>query len=165
MRLILIIGFLCCVTVVYSQSPIPRGSKQLNLGVGLTSRGIPFYIGFDAGARHDLSFGAEASFRYYNEKWKNHFYRHSIIGISGNGNYHFNRVFSMPSNWDLYAGLNLGFYVWNYAPGYDGRGTSGLGMGAQFGGRYYFSSKAGINLEFGSNNAFSGGKVGITIRL
>ena len=165
MRLFLIMGMLCWTALASSQNPIPKGRSQLNLGVGLSSWGIPFYAGFDAGVGGDFSLGAEASFRYNYEKWKQNRYRHSIIGISGNGNYHFNRVFDMPSTWDFYAGLNLGFYIWNYAPDYGGNKTSGLGLGAQVGGRYYFSSKAGINLEFGSGNAFSGGKVGLSFRL
>ncbi len=122
MRLFLIIGFLCCMTATFSQTPIPKGRSQLNLGVGLSSWGVPVYVGFDVGARHDLSFGAEASFRYYHEKWKQVRYRHSIIGLSANGNYHFNRVFHIPSNWDLYAGLNLG---WPY------RDISGASIGSR----------------------------------
>lgn len=151
--------------MLFSQTPLPKGSSQLNVGVGLSSWGIPFYLGFDAGMKNDFSLGAEASFRRNYENWKQNRYRHSIIGISGNANYHFNRVFGITPNWDLYAGLNIGFYIWNYAPNYDGNKTSGLGLGAQIGGRYYFSNKTGINFEFGSGNAFSGGKVGLSFKL
>lgn len=152
-------------TMLFSQTPLPKGSSQLNVGVGLSSWGIPFYLGFDAGMKNDFSLGVEGSFRYNYENWRQNRYRHNIIGISGNANYHFNRVFGMTPNWDLYAGLNIGFYIWNYAPGFDGNRTSGLGLGAQVGGRYYFSSKTGINFEFGSGNAFSGGKVGLSFKL
>ncbi|MDP4272352.1 MAG: hypothetical protein Q8909_19855, partial [Bacteroidota bacterium] len=86
-------------------------------------------------------------------------------GISGNANYHFNNVFNIPRNWDLYAGLNLGFYVWSSPDTYDGSHTSGLGLGAQIGGRYFISKKVGLNLEFGGGNAFSEGKFGLTIKL
>jgi hypothetical protein len=160
-----LLALLVLSAAVFAQTPIPKGRSQLNFGVGLSSWGIPVYVGFDVGAKHDLSFGAEASFRYKYEKWKQNRCRNSIIGISGNGNYHFNRIFNMPSQWDLYAGLNLGFYIWNYAPEYQGPRTSGLGLGAQVGGRYYFSGKTALHLEFGSGNAFSGGKIGLTIRL
>ena len=43
--------------------------------------------------------------------------------------------------------------------------VSGLGIGGQVGGRYYFNDKVGINLEFGGGNAFGGGKVGVSVRL
>jgi hypothetical protein len=39
---------------------------------------------------------------------------------------------------------------------------SGLGLGAQIGGRYFFKDNFGLNLEFGGGNALSGGKFGIT---
>jgi outer membrane immunogenic protein len=47
---------------------------------------------------------------------------------------------------------------------YPGSHTSGVGLGAQLGGRYYFSDKFGINLEVGGGNAFSGGKFGISVK-
>jgi len=40
-----------------------------------------------------------------------------------------------------------------------------LGIGGQIGGRYYFTEKFGVNLEFGGGNAYSGGKLGISIKL
>jgi hypothetical protein len=72
---------------------------------------------------------------------------------------------NIPSTWDFYAGLNLGFYYWNSRNDYPGNSRSGIGLGAQIGGRYYFTNKIGLNLELGGGNAFSGGKVGISIRL
>jgi hypothetical protein len=85
--------------------------------------------------------------------------------LAGNGNYHFNSVLNMPTDWDFYAGLNLGFYIWNSDDDYPGDGASGLALGAQVGGRYYFTDRFGINLEVGTASAFSGGKFGITLKL
>jgi outer membrane immunogenic protein len=150
--------------VMFAQCPIGIGEKQLNAGVGLSSWGFHVYVGFDYGALKDISLGGELSFRSYDDKWNNATYHLRVIGISGNGNYHFNRILEIPSKWDFYAGLNLGFYIWNAPDDYNGSHTSGLGLGAQIGGRYYFSDKLGLNLEFGGGNAFSGGKFGITAR-
>jgi len=88
-----------------------------------------------------------------------------VVGISGNVNYHFNNLLSIPYNWDLYAGLNVGYYIWNSPNDYDGDHHSSLGLGAQIGGRYYFTESFGVNLEFGGGNAFSGGKVGISLKI
>ncbi len=85
--------------------------------------------------------------------------------FSFNGNYHFNTLLKIPRSWDLYAGLNLGFYVWNSSRDYPGNRASGLGLGAQVGARYFLSNKVGLNLELGGGNAFSGGKFGVTIKL
>lgn len=164
-HLILTFVLVAVTSVAFAQSPISKGESQINVGVGLSSWGVPVYLGFDYGVHQDITLGAEVSFRSYNDNWSNHKYHHSIIGVLGNANYHFNTVLNIPSNWDFYAGLNLGFYSWNSPNDYEGTHTSGVGLGAQIGGRYFFSDKVGVNLEFGGGNAFGGGKFGLTIKL
>lgn len=149
----------------YAQSPIAKGGAQLNAGVGLSSWGIPLYIGMDFGIHKDVTLGFEASFRSHHERYNDYRYRHNVIGISGNVNYHFNSLLNIPPKWDFYAGLNIGFYHWNSPNDYYGDHYSGLGLGGQIGGRYYFTDRVGINLEFGGGNAFSGGKFGISIKI
>ena len=152
-------------TAMFAQAPIAVGQSQFNAGVGFSSWGVPVYLGFDYGVHPDITLGAEISFRSHSERRAGSRYNHSIIGISGNANYHLNRILNIPSNWDFYAGLNLGFYIWSSPDGYDGSGSSGLGFGGQIGGRYYFTETFGLNLEFGGGNAFSGGKFGLSIKL
>ena len=164
-NLVLTFVLVVVTSVAFAQSPISKGESQINVGVGLSSWGVPVYLGFDYGVHPDITLGAELSFRSYNDNWSNNKYHHSIIGVLGNANYHFNTVLNIPSNWDFYAGLNLGFYSWNSPNDYDGSHTSGLGLGAQIGGRYFFSNKVGVNLEFGGGNAFGGGKFGLTIKI
>lgn len=164
-NLILTFVLIVVASVAFAQSPISKGESQINVGVGLSSWGVPVYLGFDYGVHPDITLGAELSFRSYNDNWSSHKYHHSIIGVLGNANYHFNTVLNIPSNWDFYAGLNLGFYSWNSPNDYEGSHTSGLGLGAQIGGRYFFSNKVGVNLEFGGGNAFGGGKFGLTIKI
>jgi len=122
-------------------------------------------VGLDFGVHPDITVGPEISWRANNDKFDGKKYNHSVIGLSANGNYHFNSLLDIPTNWDFYAGLNLGFYIWNSSDDYPGSNTSSLGLGAQIGGRYYFDDKVGVNLEFGGGNAFSGGKVGVSVRL
>lgn len=152
-------------SIVFAQSPLSKGHTQINFGAGFSDRSIPVYVEFDYGVHKDISIGAEISYRGYNENWNNNKYRHSVLGISGNANYHFNTVLNIPSNWDFYAGINVGFYSWNSPYDYDGSHNSGLGIGAQIGGRYFFSERVGVNLEFGGGNEFSQGKIGLTIKL
>lgn len=156
---------LATTTLLCAQNPLAKGQTQLNMGIGFSNWGVPVYFGFDHGVHPDITLGAELSFRNYNERWNNNRYDHSIIGISGNANYHFNTIMNISPEWDFYAGLNLGFYHWKSDKDYNGSYTSGLGLGAQIGGRYFFNEKFGINLEFGGGNAFSGGKFGLTIKL
>ena len=149
-------------TTLFGQYKLPDGGTQLNAGIGFSSWGLPIYGGIDFGVHKDISVGGEVSFRSYNEGWHGNDYSHTIIGISVNGNYHFTHILRIPQDWDVYAGLNLGFYSWSSPSGYGGSSSSGVGLGAQFGARYYFNNNWGINLEFGGGNAFSGGKFGIS---
>lgn len=164
-KTILVIAIMLMSVFSFSQSPLPVGKAQLNAGIGFSGWGIPFYVGFDYSVHKDITIGGEFSYRSYEEDWDHNKYHHNIMGFSGNGNYHFNTILNIPQNWDFYAGLNLGFYVWTSPDDYHGDDTSGLGLGAQIGGRYYLSEKVGLNLEFGGGNEFSGGKFGISIKL
>jgi outer membrane immunogenic protein len=157
---------LALITVLaFSQNPLYKGSSQLNAGFGLSDAGVPVYVGFDHAISRDVTLGAEFSFRAYNDNWTNNYYNNNIIGISGNANYHFNNLLHISSRWDLYAGANLGFYIWNSPDGSTGNISSRLGLGGQLGVRYYFTNSFGINLEFGGGNAFNGGKLGLSFRL
>jgi len=164
-KLVSILGFLFFTGLIIAQGPVKKGQAQFNTGLGLSSWGIPVYLGIDVGVHQDITIGGELSFRSYYDHFAENRYAHSIVGISGNGNYHFNSLLKIPTNWDFYAGLNIGFYIWSNSDNYPGSHSSGLGLGAQIGGRYYFSRRFGINLEFGGGNAFSGGKFGISLRL
>jgi outer membrane immunogenic protein len=147
-----------------AQAPLERGGKQLNAGVGFSGWGVPLYVGMDFGAGKNFTLGFEGSFRSYEQRFTGTRYNSSIFGISGNFNYHFNQVFEIPSRWDFYAGLNLGFYFWSYPSDYPAKHVSNLGLGGQIGGRYFITNKFGLNLEVGGGNAFSGGKFGITCK-
>ncbi len=157
--------FTLAISNAFGQSPLPKGANQLNFGVGLSGWGIPLYIGLDHSVHKDVTLGGEITYRSYNENWKTYKYKHDVFGFSFNGNYHFNTLLNIPRNWDFYGGLNIGFYVWSSPTAYSGNNTSGLGLGAQLGGRYYFNEKVGVNLELGGGNAISGGKFGLTVKL
>jgi hypothetical protein len=163
-RQIAVLGLIWLVGYAMAQNPIEKGQGQFNTGLGFSSWGVPLYLGFDVGVHRDITVGGEFSFRFYDDRYREVTYNQSIIGIIGNSNYHFNSLLKIPRNWDFYAGLNLGFYIWNSDDGYPGPHSSGLDMGAQVGGRYYFNEKFGLNLEFGGSNSFSGGKFGISLR-
>jgi hypothetical protein len=164
--LIMVILFICGVLTVNAQAPIGIGEKQLNAGLGFSGWGVPVYVGIDFGVHEDITVGGELSFRSYRDNWSGTEYNHTILGIGANGNYHFNRVLDIPKEWDLYTGLTLGYYIWGTSDAsYGGSHSSGLGLGAQVGGRYYFNQKFGIQLELGGGSNTSGGKIGVSIRL
>ena len=166
MKKLIILGFLLVASqAAFAQYFLSKGQSQFNAGLGFSSWGLPIYAGVDWGVHRDISVGGELSFRSFNDNFRDNRYHHSVLGIAGNGNYHFNTLLDIPREWDFYAGLNLGFYVWNSDDDYPGDRTSGLELGAQVGGRYYFNDRFGVNLEVGGATAFSGGKIGITLKL
>ncbi|OXA79251.1 hypothetical protein B0A58_03835 [Flavobacterium branchiophilum NBRC 15030 = ATCC 35035] len=144
---------------IFAQSPLEKGGLQINAGFGTSSWGTPVYAGLDYGLMENITIGGEVSYR---SKTDNGF-KYSALGIVANGNYHFNELLQIPSQWDLYGGANLGYYNWtsnitnsNY--------NSGLELGLQVGGRYFFNDKFGVNLELGGGGV-SGGKIGVTYKL
>tara|TARA_R110002072_G_scaffold14313_3_gene59698 strand:- start:1734 stop:2243 length:510 start_codon:yes stop_codon:yes gene_type:complete len=149
----------------HAQNPIAIGQSQANFGVGLSSWGIPLYVGLDHGVHENVTIGGELSYRSFNDRYRNFRYNHSIFGVSGNANFHFNALLDIPKEWNFYAGLNLGFYHWSSPSDYGGNYNSGLGLGAQIGGRYYFKENLGVNLELGGGSVFSGGKFGLSFKL
>ena len=164
-KLLFTIALLSSIIYSYGQGSLAVGKAQLNAGLGISGWGVPVYLGLDFGVARDFTLGGELSFRSYREDYNGVGYGHNILGVSANGNYHFNTVLNMTNKWDFYAGLNLGFYSWTSSSDYPGNRTSGVGLGAQVGGRYYFTNRTGFNLELGGGNAFSGGKVGLTFKL
>jgi len=163
-KILIAIIFLAVCQISYTQH-YSNNKTLLNLGVGLSGWGVPVYGGLDFSVSKDVTVGGEVSFRSYDENWNGYNYHHSITGLVGNVNYHFGRWLDVPSSFDFYTGLNLGFYIWSNPNDYTGNHSSGLGLGAQLGGRYYFSNKVGINLELGSGIINLGGKVGVTFKI
>ncbi len=150
--------------VIQAQYALAKGDKQVNAGVGFSGWGVPIYVGMDFGVDTDISAGIEMSYRNYGYRYMSTRYHQSVIGFAGNANYHFNGITDIPTQYDVYAGLNVGFYVWSDVGDNRGGRNSGLGLAAQVGGRYYFNSKTAINLEFSGGNVF-GTKLGISVKI
>jgi len=156
-----ILLFICLLTIVtiHAQNTI-KGKTQVNAGIGLSQFGVPVYIGLDFGVHPDVSLGIEGSYR----KHTNSSFNANLLGIGGNINYHFNSLFKIKSTeWDIYAGATLGYWIWNWDNNFPGANESGIGLSGQLGGRYFFNPKWAINLELGGGT-LSGGKLGITHR-
>ena len=151
---------------VFAQSPLEKGGVQLNAGIGTSNWGTPVYVGVDYGAFKDITVGGELSYRSQSNYYGQNKYSSSVLGVGVNGNYHFNRIFNLPSPWNIYAGLSLNYYAWSYENDlYKSNNDSNIGLGAQVGARYFFTKKFGVNLELGGGSATNGGKIGITYKL
>ena len=76
--------------------------------------------------------------------------------IAGKGNFYFDDIFGVGSEWDVYAGVNAG---WRLETGNDG-----FAWGVHIGGRWFWSDKWGINAEVGGGSGVLGG-VGVTMKM
>ena len=169
-KIILLLAFVFVSNSMFAQVPLDKGEVQFNAGVGASGWGIPIYFGVDFGIARDWTLGGEISFQsdsdsYYTNN-SNYKYNSRAIGIGVNGNYHFNRIMDIPSNFDFYAGPAVTFFIWDYKD-YDNNAhpdNASVGLGVQVGGRYFFNDKFGVNLEFGGGTATSGAKVGVTFK-
>lgn len=162
MKKIFVLLFVATTSISFSQNAITKGTKMVDFGVGLSSWGIPLYGGIEIGVDDNITVGGRVSWRTWNERYFGTGYRHNIFGFSARGNYHFNELLELPPDIGLYAGLNTGFYVYDSPTEYPGDRASGLGIGLQIGGRYYFKDSWSLNVELGSGSAFSSSKLGLT---
>lgn len=152
-KIILLANLVLLCVFAQAQSPIGANGKQLNFGTGFNTIGFPIYVGVDFGVHPDITLGPEVGVNL----------NFNYISFAGKGDYHFNTILNIPRDWDFYAGLNLGFVShfhsrdhYNY--------TSGLSLGLQVGGRYYWNRNWGVNLEIGGANVWSGGRIGLSKR-
>lgn len=146
--LITILGILSFTIMAQSgESALPRGNKQLNLGLGFNTHGIPIYAGLDFAVHNNVTLGPLVKIRFDDNNT-------SVI-LVGRVDFHWNQLMGITSNWDFYTGGNLGARF---------RDGIYLDLGLQIGGRWYFSDKVGLNLEFGGGRGF-GTLLGISIRL
>lgn len=149
MKKYLIIPLLLLGSTLFAQSPIGAGGKQLNFGLGLQGDDLPMYIGMDFGVHKDITVGPVVGINL----------DFDYLSIAGRGDYHFNSLLSIPQTWDFYAGLQLGFGI-----GFNNRGNN-FDLGAQVGGRWYWSSRWGLNLEFGGGGYGMGGRFGLSMKM
>lgn len=143
----------CLFSNVYAQYALQTGKFQFNGGLGINQSiwGIPLYAGFDYGFDKNISFGGDLSVRTFVTSAD----YSSIFGLSANANYHFVDLLGINDIYDVYAGVDFGFYT----------GLNKPNAGAHIGARYYFNKNVALNAELGGSVAFSAGKVGLSVLL
>ena len=149
-KITLLIALLVSVSILFAQkngvAPLAKGEKQVNFGTGFSNHGIPIYASFDIALHKDVTITPEAHMKF-GDGFKG--------GVLLKADYHWNYLIGIPSNWDFYAGVRVGF---------DAGGDFFLDAGAQVGGRWYWSDIWGVNLEIGGGTGF-GTTVGVSMKL
>lgn len=117
------------------------GDFKTQVGYTLFGYGNGLTGTIDYGATDMLSVGAGVEL-YFGASNSNNFY------LSGRANLHLGETLNMPSNMDLYPGIDLGLK------------GNGLGLGGHIGYRYFFNENMGVFAEIGSR-----GSLGLSINL
>ena len=180
-KILLLAGLLLTVATASAQATLDKGALQLNAKLGFSGWGVPITVGADYGIADDITVGGELSYRSYKttgityvteqvgifrmEVPRSTDYRHSIFGILANGNYHFNRLFKLPSQVGVYAGLSLAYSIASSPSGYTGSSYSQFGYSAQTGARYFFNDQLGVNVEIAGGLVGGEFKAGVTYKL
>ena len=180
-KILFLAGLLLTVATASAQATLDKGALQLNAKLGFSGWGVPITVGADYGIADDITVGGELSYRSYKttgityvteqvgifrmEVPRSTDYRHSIFGILANGNYHFNRLFKLPSQVGVYAGLSLGYFIASSPSGYTGSSYSQFGYSVQTGARYFFNDKSGVNVEIAGGLVGGEFKAGVTYKL
>ncbi|GAB3036536.1 hypothetical protein [Spirosoma pulveris] len=164
--ILLLLGLLAG-TQSFAQYVPDKGSKLLNLGIGVGGYGgigfggggVAFGGSFEAGVAKNITVGGIASFRSYSGFG-------SYYSIGARGSYHFNELLNMSDEKvDLYAGLGLIYSGFSYKDGYlsSAYNYGGIDLGLHLGGRYFFSDKVGAFAEVGVGVAPL--QLGVTFKL
>ncbi len=127
-------------------APLAKGQKQLNFGSGFSGNGIPVYVSMDFAIHKDITITPVVNVKI-DDDFK--------VGALVKGDYHFNYLLGIPSNWDFYAGAHVGFdFGDDFLPN----------IGIHAGGRWYWSEKWGLNLELGGGTGV-GSTIGLSMKL
>lgn len=144
--------------IANGQYALKTGKLQANGGFGLSGWALPIYVGLEYGYDKNISLGGDLSFSSLNTV------------VSANANYHFVEMLQIDRVFDVYGGVNIGFFIRNQRlnpeslPPYYNNSVP-VNIGVQVGGRYYFKKNLAVNLELGGGIAFSGGKIGVSYLL
>lgn len=177
MKKILACASLFFAVATASAQGLEKNKVQINGGVGLSGWGVPVYLGLDYGIARDFTIGAEAS--YSSKKVSDGYFesKYSIFGFGINGNYYFDRLLKLPNEFNLYAGATLGYanvsetingpsaLLPYYETYHSSFAVSGIDLGLQIGGRYFFTKNLGLNLQLGGGIHTFGGRLGLTYKL
>ena len=149
-KIIILIAFSVVFTGLMAQgggvAPLAKGEKQLNFGSGFSGNGIPVYVSMDFAVHKDITITPVVNIKI-DDDFK--------VGALVKGDYHFNYLIGIPSNWDFYAGAHAGFdFGDDFLPN----------LGIHVGGRWYWSDKWGLNLEFGGGTGV-GTTFGLSMKL
>lgn len=131
--------------LVSAQAWEGHGDQKAQAGFNAWGYGTGITGTYDFGLGNLVSIGGGANIFFSNYREndrKNNFFVFGRVG------FHLQEALDLPSEWDVYPGINLGLI-----------GTD-FGIGAHVGVRYFINDKIGVYGEFGNS-----GSLGVSINL
>ncbi len=145
-------------TQSFAQYKIDKGTKLINLGIGLGgyggTSGIAFGASADFGIMPNITVGGQVAYRSFSYGYLGFNDKINYLYFAARGSYHFNELLNLSTDKaDLYAGIGIGYQNVSYSDSY-GTGFNTFGSGIyvpiHLGGRYFFSEKVGAFAELGA---------------
>lgn len=138
-KLLLVCSMFFLGQMAFAQAWQGKGDQKIQVGFNGWGYGTGITATYDYGLSKLISVGAGANFFFDHNDDK---YANDDFGVFGRLNFHLQEPLGLPSNWDIYPGVDLGLL-----------GKSGTYFGAHLGVRYFFNNNVGIFLEAGNNGA------------
>lgn len=124
-----------------AQSYKGKGDNKINIGYELYGLGNGIKASYDLGISKTFSIGLGGTY-YFSNSDEDYF-------IYVRASYHFGDLFDLPSQLDIYPGVELGYLS-----------TENIGIAGYVGIRYFFTKKIGVFAEIGNN-----GSIGLSLNL
>lgn len=124
--------------ITFAQAWQGNGDQKVQVGFNGWGNGSGITATYDYGISKVLSVGAGANFYFSGYKDNND--KNSFFAF-GRLNFHLQDPLGMPSQWDLYPGLDVGVI------------GNTFGLGAHLGLRYFFNKNVGAFIEAGNNGS------------
>ncbi|MFB9120443.1 DUF6646 family protein [Bergeyella porcorum] len=137
-KLILAFSMLFAIGTASAQAWNGKGDQKVQVGLNGWGYGTGITGSYDYGLGKIVSVGAGANIYFDSYKDNNKDNNFFVFGRVG---FHLQEPLNLPSQWDIYPGVNLGLL------------GSDFGIGAHLGVRYFFNNKVGIYGEFGNNGS------------
>lgn len=132
-KLIVAFSMLFVVGTVSAQAWNGKGEQKAQVGLSAWGQGTGISGSYDYGLGGAVSVGAGVNIYFSDYKVGQNFFAYGRVG------FHLQEALNLPSQWDIYPGLNLGTI------------SKDFGLGAHLGVRYFFNDNVGIYGEFGNN--------------
>ena len=145
-KLILVCTLFLAASMVNAQAWNGKGDQKIQIGLSGLGYGSGIVGTYDYGLSKLISIGAGANIFFSHNDSK---YENDHFGVFGRLNVHLQQPLGLPSQWDIYPGIDLGVL-----------GKGGTYIGAHIGARYFFNKNVGIYLEAGNN-----GSIGVSFNL